>query len=133
MFHGIETSLWTWHFVLLSGLIKIFNQVQVLLASQFWTQNIIAIGFQEGRMRGQAFVTFPSVELAHRALVCILQNAIWCASLFSGACQLVHIVYFVTRVVTPFPSAILYDTIAWTLSHYYNAVSCRYSNMNDSS
>ncbi|KDO40612.1 hypothetical protein CISIN_1g033648mg [Citrus sinensis] len=23
---------------------------------------------QEGRMRGQAFVTFPSVELAHRAL-----------------------------------------------------------------
>ncbi|KAL2930711.1 U11/U12 small nuclear ribonucleoprotein 65 kDa protein [Bienertia sinuspersici] len=24
---------------------------------------------QEGRMRGQAFVTFPSVELAHRALV----------------------------------------------------------------
>lgn len=27
---------------------------------------------QEGRMRGQAFVTFPSVELAHHALVCIV-------------------------------------------------------------
>ncbi|KAK8959668.1 hypothetical protein KSP40_PGU012544 [Platanthera guangdongensis] len=25
---------------------------------------------QEGRMRGQAFVTFPTVDLAHRALVC---------------------------------------------------------------
>lgn len=25
--------------------------------------------FQEGRMRGQAFVTFPSIDLAHRALV----------------------------------------------------------------
>ncbi|KAK9017464.1 hypothetical protein V6N11_079943 [Hibiscus sabdariffa] len=27
----------------------------------------------EGRMRGQAFVTFPSVEFAHRALVCFSQ------------------------------------------------------------
>ena len=25
--------------------------------------------FHEGRMRGQAFLTFPSIELAHHALV----------------------------------------------------------------
>jgi RNA recognition motif-containing protein len=29
----------------------------------------VLVIFQEGRMRGQAFVTFPSVELAQRALV----------------------------------------------------------------
>jgi len=29
----------------------------------------VLIMFQEGRMRGQAFVTFPTVELAQEALV----------------------------------------------------------------
>ena len=33
-------------------------------------------------MRDQGFVTFPLAELAHQALVCILRNAIRCASIF---------------------------------------------------
>jgi hypothetical protein len=74
-------------------------------------------------MRGQAFVTFPSVELAHRALVCILQNAIWWACV-SAASQPLHIEYFVSAGPCYFLCAISYDVIVWALSRYktYNAI-----------
>lgn len=85
-------------------------------------------------MRGQAFVTFPSVELAHRALVCILQNAIWCACV-SAASH--HVYYRKENSAGPcsFFSAISYDVIAWALNCYktYNAISGWFSNLNNSS
>jgi hypothetical protein len=40
----------------------------VLLIVCFFCFNFLIL-LQEGRMRGQAFVTFPTVELAQRALV----------------------------------------------------------------
>lgn len=41
-------------------------------------------------MRGQAFVTFPSIELAHRALVCL--SRVLC---FPVTREFVHFVYLV--------------------------------------
>ncbi|EOY10723.1 RNA-binding family protein isoform 4 [Theobroma cacao] len=51
---------------------------------------------QEGRMRGQAFVTFPAVELAHHALVCFSQ-----VSCFPGTSEFMRFVYLVNIASWP--------------------------------
>lgn len=47
--------------------------------------NFFLILLQEGRMRGQAFVTFPTVELAQRALVSdFVIDMIYCFVMLHG-------------------------------------------------
>ncbi|KAF3586310.1 hypothetical protein F2Q69_00026156, partial [Brassica cretica] len=56
---------------------------------------------QEGRMRGQAFLTFPSVEVAHRALVIILNTFLLYVNVYSA----VRLVAAGHGVRTPCPAA----------------------------
>ncbi|RVW35756.1 U11/U12 small nuclear ribonucleoprotein 65 kDa protein [Vitis vinifera] len=60
---------------------------------------IAPFGFQEGRMRGQAFVTFPSVELAHHALVCVYTNETGYANSIFQNMSNCDVLYFVVNVV----------------------------------
>jgi hypothetical protein len=53
----------------LSSNVLVSANIYLIVTICYYVSSNAFILFQEGRMRGQAFVTFPTVELAQRALV----------------------------------------------------------------